>query len=288
MSKNSVSCACARMHARAGCVSVTMVQRVQEFYKRVRASVRGWLVHWEGSWGWGRIGCVAAGAACPAVGVCASACVLMHAVPSHAALRHMHMLYMHLNSPCHSAVLAEIRGASALQRHFFPTPAAMPKRISAEDKSQEWVDISFKRWERSRGYPQPLTQEEQQQFRTSDMWGVQGAMARDRARQQREEELDAEMLSNGAGAARPAFDDAWLNLKEAKLLWKSLTWSAFGAPGQFEPQQYVSIVAGRPTVVIGNRDFTSGRSVHCVSVRLSRSPNRCWFRNSSQRLLAFL
>ena len=147
----------------------------------------------------------------------------------------------------------------------------MPKRPTAEDASKSWVDTSYKRWEAARGDPQKLTHEERTDFRTADFWEVQGVLAKERAKMLRQIEEDTEMRQGSAGAARPAFSEGWLNMKEAKLLWKQLTFSAFGAPGQFEPQQYVSIVCGRPTVVIGNGHFSSDRSVVCVSVCLSIS-----------------
>ena len=36
--------------------------------------------------------------------------------------------------------------------------------------------------------------------------------------------------------------------EEAKMYWRELTNMAFTVPGHFEPQQYLSFVAGRPVV----------------------------------------
>ena len=48
------------------------------------------------------------------------------------------------------------------------------------------------------------------------------------------------------------------DLDEAKALWKSLTNTAFSMKGEFEPQQHVSYVAGRPVVAIGSVEILQG------------------------------
>ena len=111
-------------------------------------------------------------------------------------------------------------------------------------------------WEESRGNPQPRDKAERAVHRTADAWGVQACIARERARLVVDDQRDkaASSSSASAGAARPAFSGADLEADEAKMLWKTLTNSAFGLPGDFETQQHVSFVAGRPVVAIGLRE----------------------------------
>ena len=103
------------------------------------------------------------------------------------------------------------------------------------------------------------------EHKTVDSWGVQAAIARERARQETDEQRSKTGASSSkAGAARPAFGEPGLELDEAKALWKSLTNTAFGMLGEFEPQQHVSFVAGRPVVAIGPVEIYTGRRVHSL------------------------
>ena len=137
--------------------------------------------------------------------------------------------------------------------------AAMPKGPkwpTDEEASQAWVKKHREAWEESRGNPQPRDKAERAVHRTADAWGVQAGIAQERARLEVDDQRDkaASSSSASAGAARPAFSGADLEADEAKMLWKKLTNSAFGLPGEFEPQQHVSFVAGRPVVAIGLRE----------------------------------
>ena len=66
----------------------------------------------------------------------------------------------------------------------------------------------------------------------------------------REEAPNTGGASSSAGAARPAGDTGVLSLEQGKQLWEKMCTDVFTNPGMFEPQQHVSIVCGRPTVVI--------------------------------------
>ena len=132
-----------------------------------------------------------------------------------------------------------------------------PKRPTEEEASTAWVKSHFEAWEQARGTPQPRTTEEMKTLRTADAWGVQAAIARERARGEVDEQRgQTPGSSSQAGAARPAFTSPRLELDEAKALWKSLTNTAFGMAGEFEPQQHLSFVAGRPVVAIGPQRVT--------------------------------
>ena len=136
-----------------------------------------------------------------------------------------------------------------------------PAKPSAEEASQDWVKSHFETWNTARGGPAPRTTEELKDYKTADTWGVQAAIARERARQEVDEERSKTGASSSqAGAARPAFAQQGLELDEAKALWKSLTNTAFGMKGEFEPQKHVSFVAGRPVVAIGPVEISTGRS----------------------------
>ena len=72
------------------------------------------------------------------------------------------------------------------------------------------------------------------------------------AKQLAKEKLEAKRASEGASSAsgdqRPVFEEEGLTAEEAKMYWRELTNMAFTVPGHFEPQQYLSFVAGRPVV----------------------------------------
>ena len=125
-----------------------------------------------------------------------------------------------------------------------------------EEASPAWVKKHREAWEQSRGNPPAREKEERTAHRTYDAWGVQAGIAREMARLEVDDQRSkaASSSSASAGAARPAFSGADLEADEAKMLWKTLTNSAFGLPGEFEPQQHVSLVAGRPVVAIGLRE----------------------------------
>ena len=93
----------------------------------------------------------------------------------------------------------------------------MPKRQTIEDASSSWVDAHFTRWHRDRGSP-------------------------------REAKRTSEGVSSASGDHRPVFEEEGLTAEEAKMYWRELTNMAFTVPGHFEPQQYLSFVAGRPVV----------------------------------------
>ena len=67
-----------------------------------------------------------------------------------------------------------------------------------------------------------------------------------------EEKLEAKQASEAAGSTgedgRPAFEEEGLTAEEAKKYWCELTNMAFVVPVNFEPQQYLSFVAGCPVV----------------------------------------
>ena len=142
----------------------------------------------------------------------------------------------------------------------------MPKRVSAEDASSSWVDAHYDRWERDRGHPKARSVAETSTHTTKQTW----AEMEERAKQLAKEKLEAKRASEGAasssGAARPAFEQEGLTAEEAKMYWRELTNMAFSVPGHFEPQQYVSFVAGRPVVVTrGNNSNTPHLSTNfCV------------------------
>ena len=134
-----------------------------------------------------------------------------------------------------------------------------PKRPTPEEASEEWVKSHFETWDAARGAPTVRSEEELKKHKTVDAWGVQAAIAREHARQDLEKQRsETPAASSQAGAARPAFLDHRLDLDEAKALWKSLTNTAFGMKGEFEPQQHVSYVAGRPVVAIGPVEILQG------------------------------
>ena len=155
--------------------------------------------------------------------------VLTHALPFVAQILAAHML------------------ACALFFVFLAMPG--PAKPTEEEKSQKWMETQYQTWDDSRGNPEPRYGKEIKQHKTGDWWAVQAAISRERARQTEQEKRDAAGTASSAGAARPAFSEAKLDLDEAKALWKSLTNTAFCTPGSFEPQQHISYVAGRPVVV---------------------------------------
>ena len=128
----------------------------------------------------------------------------------------------------------------------------MPKRISREDASSEWVDKSWERWEEQRGHPKARAQADMSEHSTSTTWTQMAARAKAMAREKLQARRDSASAASSSGAARPELDPEVMFEEEARAYWKELTNMAFTIPGQFEPQQYVSFVAGRPVVVMSD------------------------------------
>ena len=142
------------------------------------------------------------------------------------------------------------RARSSSRRQSFSLHfTTMPKRMTASDASDAWTDTHYEQWERQRGFPKARTQAETSSHSTRSTWTNLAARAKELAKAR----LEAQQPSgagSSAGADRPAFASDVLTLDEAKAYWRELTNMAFSVPGNFEPQQYVSFVAGRPVVVI--------------------------------------
>ena len=132
-----------------------------------------------------------------------------------------------------------------------PSRKSGPAKPSEAEASSEWVQKHREAWEEARGKPPARSVKETKGFAQAAAWDNQAEMAREAARLEVEAARSAASSSSGAGAARPAFSGPDLEMDEAKILWKRLTNEAFGLPGEFEPQQHVSFVAGRPVVAIG-------------------------------------
>ena len=127
-------------------------------------------------------------------------------------------------------------------RYPFYFHYTMPKRQSAEDASSSWVDAHFERWTRDRGSPK-------QGPRPSLPRGLS------RRRAQRWQSVPSSKQSelpkgvaSASGAGRPVFEQEVFTAEEAKMYWRELTNMAFTVTGHFEPQEYLSVVAGRPVV----------------------------------------
>ena len=130
----------------------------------------------------------------------------------------------------------------------------MPKKVPADEASNAWVEEQWQRWDQARGRPQSRTAEEAGTFSPEAEWQRRAAEAITAASAEvqppPQPKRSHNKISDG-GAARQPFDDPdKMTLQEATAFWKHLTNTALSKPGAWEPQQYISIIAGRPTVAI--------------------------------------
>ena len=122
------------------------------------------------------------------------------------------------------------------------------------ETGREWVDEQWEQWTQNKGGHVAHNGEEDDQRYGQAEWSHQMKLAELKV-QLASLTSDAASSSTAvpaAGAVRPAnpaSDDA--ETVKLNALWKEITNVTMVKPGAFEPDQYTSIVAGRPTQVSG-------------------------------------
>ena len=140
----------------------------------------------------------------------------------------------------------------------------MGKKSAAQKRAErdpEWAAMHYAAVMAERGEEGPHGRDidHESSFSARQGWTEQMQRARERAQARLErQQASTASASTGPAANVAASSATWtqgaLTEQQAKALWIEATNVAFAKPGAWEPQQYVSIVAGRPVVVSGRKN----------------------------------